>query len=197
MVGRRYLSTSDLARICQVTPVTVGNWIRSGKLKASRVAGGNYRMTAEDLVRFLQRAHMEVPASLLGHEPRVLIISEEQASVQRISSMLAEGDEDWQIETARNCFSAGVKLMETGPDLVIVELPMSGMAANIGRQIREAPGWRDVKVLAIIPCGESSEPAKAKQIGADRCLGKDASGDELRAAASALLYGSGSKGSGS
>ena len=116
----------------------------------------------------------------------MLIVSEKQASVHRISSMLAEGEEAWQIETARSCFSAGVKLVETEPNLVIVELPMSGMEANIGRQIREAPGGRDVKVLAIIPCGESSDAAEAKQIGADRCLGKDASADELRAAASAL-----------
>ena len=70
MVSRRYLGTSEIARICQVTSVTVGNWIRSGKLKASRVPGGNYRVTAADLVRFLQDSGMVVPSGLIDQQPR-------------------------------------------------------------------------------------------------------------------------------
>ena len=188
MVDRRYLGTSEIARICQVTSVTVGNWIRSGKLKASRVPGGNYRVTAAELARFLQNADMHVPSGLIAQQPRVLIISDDQAATRRLSSILASIGGRWYIDTACDCFTAGAKVVETGPDLVILWLPMQGIDPQVCEQICQTPAWAHCKLLAILTPSEPAAMADAQQIGADRCLGKDFTADEFRSAVLELLF---------
>ncbi len=187
MVSRRYLGTSDIARICQVTTVTVGNWIRSGKLKASRVPGGNYRVTAAELVRFLQDIGMAVPSRLIGQQPRVLIISDDPAATGRFSSILDDIGRHWHIDTACDCLTAGAKVVQIEPDLVILRLPMTGMDPQVCEQICQTSAWARCKLLVILASGERSELDKAQQIGAECCLGKDFTADEFRKAALELL----------
>jgi excisionase family DNA binding protein len=47
------LTTGQAARLCAVTPDTVLKWIKKGRLKASRTAGGHYRVALPDLQPFL------------------------------------------------------------------------------------------------------------------------------------------------
>ena len=188
MVNHRYLGTSDIARVCQVTTVTVGNWIRTGKLKASRVPGGNYRVTAAELVRFLQDTGMAVPSGLIDQQPQVLIISDDQAATRRFNSILADIGGHWHIDTACDCLTAGAKVAQIEPDLVILRLPMAGMDPKVCEQICQTSAWARCKLLVILTSGEPAELAEAQQIGADRCLGKDFADDEFRSAVLELLF---------
>ncbi len=188
MVNHRYLGTSDIARVCQVTAVTVGNWIRTGKLKASRVPGGNYRVTTADLAHFLQDAGMVVPSALISEQPRVLIICDEPAATGRFGSILADIGGRWHIDTACDCLTAGAKVVQIEPDLVILRLPMAGMDPQVCEQICQTSAWARCKLLVILTTGEPAETAEAKQIGADRCLGKDFTANEFRSAVLELLF---------
>ena len=47
------LTTGQAAKLCAVTPDTVLKWIKKGKLKASRTAGGHYRVALPDLEPFM------------------------------------------------------------------------------------------------------------------------------------------------
>ena len=44
-----WLSTGQAAKLCSVTPATVLNWIRKGRLDGVRTAGGHYRIRREQL----------------------------------------------------------------------------------------------------------------------------------------------------
>ena len=57
-------TTGKVAKICDVSPKKVANWIDSGKLKGYRLAGSqDRRVTHEALVEFMQANNM--PLSLL------------------------------------------------------------------------------------------------------------------------------------
>jgi len=47
--GRTWLSTGQAARMCAVTPATVLNWIRTGRLEGIRTPGGHFRIKPEKL----------------------------------------------------------------------------------------------------------------------------------------------------
>lgn len=188
MVSRRYLGTSDIARVCQVTTVTVGNWIRSGKLNASRVAGGNYRVTPDDLVGFLGDANMVIPSALPGQQPRMLIVSDDPAATVRLSSTLADIGRHWHIDTACDCLTAGAKFVQIEPDLVILRLPMAGLDPQICEQICQTSTGARCKFLVILTSGEPAELAEAQQIDADRCLSNNFTADEFRTAVLELLF---------
>lgn len=62
----RAFTTGQAARICFVTPETILNWIKGGRLKAYRTAGGQHRIRTEDLRAFMVESGME--PSLLDME---------------------------------------------------------------------------------------------------------------------------------
>ncbi len=52
---RDWLSTGQAAELCAVTPATVLNWIRTGKLDGVRTPGGHYRVRREKLGPIIAR----------------------------------------------------------------------------------------------------------------------------------------------
>jgi excisionase family DNA binding protein len=63
------LSTGQAARYCYVTSYTIVNWIRTGKLKAQRTAGRQYRIRVEELREFLRENDMRT--DLLEEEQHI------------------------------------------------------------------------------------------------------------------------------
>ena len=61
---KKSLSVSEAAALCEVGRTTVGYWIRSKKLHATRV-GRNYTIPIEDLLFFLKSSGQEIPPELL------------------------------------------------------------------------------------------------------------------------------------
>ncbi|MFO8174277.1 MAG: excisionase family DNA-binding protein [Gemmatimonadota bacterium] len=55
------LTTGQAAKLCAVTPDTVLKWIKKGRLKASRTAGGHYRVALPDLEPFLAEFGQKTP----------------------------------------------------------------------------------------------------------------------------------------
>ncbi|MFC1564661.1 helix-turn-helix domain-containing protein [candidate division KSB1 bacterium] len=49
------LSTGKAAKVCGVTPDTVLKWIKKGRVKALRTAGGHYRIDKESLKPFISK----------------------------------------------------------------------------------------------------------------------------------------------
>jgi excisionase family DNA binding protein len=60
----RQLTTSEAAEFCSVQPDTVLKWIKRGKLRAARTAGGHHRIEYRDLEPFLR-------ASCVGRKAQV------------------------------------------------------------------------------------------------------------------------------
>jgi len=61
------LTTGQAAKLCAVTPDTVLKWIKKGRLKASRTAGGHYRVALPDLRPFMAGFGQR------GDDPRTLV----------------------------------------------------------------------------------------------------------------------------
>ena len=192
MAKRRYLTTSDVARICQVTAVTVGNWIRSGKLAASRVPGGNYRISAQALVSLLQQADIPVPPSLTQTQTSVLIIEHDPHVVRRISNVLADSHWLCDIDTAADCFTASAKIIEAEPDLIIVDVLMPGIDPDVCKQVKQTSAWNRAKVIALVVHEQPTSLAKTRMLGPDCCLPHTFTAEQLRSAIFGLLFEKGS-----
>ncbi|HXI33594.1 MAG TPA: helix-turn-helix domain-containing protein, partial [Gemmatimonadales bacterium] len=71
---KRYWGTQRVARMCQVTPATVANWIDQGHLKGTRTPTGHRRVTSQDLVDFLERHEIPVPPELAPVVSREVVV---------------------------------------------------------------------------------------------------------------------------
>jgi len=50
----RYITTSDFARVCNVTRLTVINWVNQKKIRAVQTMGGHRRIPLMELLSFLE-----------------------------------------------------------------------------------------------------------------------------------------------
>lgn len=54
-MAQQYLTTTQAAKICNVTRFTIANWTKKRKLKSSKTAGGHRRILKDDLMRFIEK----------------------------------------------------------------------------------------------------------------------------------------------
>ena len=172
--GRRFFTTSEIARYCAVTNDGVLKWIKSSKLRAFSTPGGHYRISAEDFRAFLERFDMPVDESFFRgsrKERTVLVVDDERDIRDIVRRLLEELDVDLKIEEASDGYEAGIKIGNLQPDLVIMDLMMPRVDGfQLCRSIRENDETRTVKVLAITAFPEQDNVKKMYDAGADLCL---------------------------
>ncbi len=72
----RFLSTGQVGRLCGVSAVTVAKWIDRGVLRGHVTPGGHRRVTAADLIKFLERYRMYVPPELETDVVRRILVAD-------------------------------------------------------------------------------------------------------------------------
>src|SRR5438034_68416 len=71
---KRYWGTQRVARVCQVSPATVANWIDQGLLKGHKTPTGRRRVESDDLAAFLRAHGMGVPPDLERSAGREVVV---------------------------------------------------------------------------------------------------------------------------
>lgn len=172
--GRRFFTTSEVARYCAVTNDGVLKWIKSGKLRAFSTPGGHYRIAADDFRAFLDKFDIPMDESFFrGEETRrsVLVVDDEADIREIVRRVLQELDPELVVEEASDGYEAGIKIGGLNPDLVIMDVRMPRVdGLSLCRSIRENPDTRDIKVLAITAFPEQDNIKKMYDAGADLCL---------------------------
>ncbi len=67
--NKKWLTSGKVAEYCLVSRATVRRWIKIGKLSATRLPSGHYRVSLADLRDFLQRHNMPIAEELFEPEP--------------------------------------------------------------------------------------------------------------------------------
>lgn len=180
----RFLTTGEVAQYCQVSPVTIFRWIKEGKLPAHSTPGGHYRVRATDLLNFLAKHSIPVDTELrrkVAGEKRILVVDDEQAIVDTVVRNLQRLGSQFRFATAFNGFEAGRQLALFGPDLIVLDLMMPGVdGLDVCRQVKGDPSTQHIKILVVTGYSSERQLQAAREAGADDCLAKPFSGDELR-----------------
>jgi CheY-like chemotaxis protein/predicted RNA binding protein YcfA (HicA-like mRNA interferase family) len=162
-------TTHDLSRLLHVNPRSVINWIEQDLLQSFRTPGGHRRVRHEDLIAFLRKHKIPMPASLTSGTFNILVVENEDGVAKTIESGLA-AENSYVVSNARDGINALIAVGRNRPDLIILDLGIPGVdALEVCRQIKADPANQTV-VLAI--SGESGMEASAKAAGADAFLVK-------------------------
>ncbi len=171
---RRFFTTSDVARYCEVSADGVLKWIKAGKLRAFSTPGGHYRISSEDFRAFLEKYEIPVDEGFFKGTTRqrtVLIVDDEPDIREVVRRLLKELEPDLKIEEAVDGYDAGIKIGNLCPDLLIVDVMMPRVdGISLVRSIRENPETAAVKILAITAFPEQDNVKKMYDAGADLCL---------------------------
>lgn len=181
-----FLTTGEIAKCCQVSHLTVSNWIRAGKLRASHTPGGHARVQREDFLPFLVEHNFPIPEAFGRERKRILVVDDEQALAEAIAQVLQK--EGYQVSVAFDGYAAGVKMATVQPDLLVLDLIIPGVDGfSVCKRVKADPATRRTKILAMTGFVQEGNVPKALECGADLCLEKPFGMESLKAAVARLL----------
>lgn len=159
----KYFTTFEASRLLGVSLPTIVNWIKANRLKAHKTPGGHRRISRDDLLQFLRKYQMPVPAELADEVERplrVLAVDDDPDERELLRAVL-EGS-GYVVESAANGFEAGLLVGAFKPDAVVMDVmmpQMDGFAALSA--LRKRDETMDTPVIA---CTGLSDPASRQRI---------------------------------
>ncbi len=152
----RIYSALEVANMCGVVNQTAINWIRSGHLKAFTTPGGQYRVYAEDLVRFLRERSMRIPAELDSSikvdvdRNLVLVVDDDKDLNTILKRMIERRFPDLRVIQAYDGFEAGKLMVERHPYLVLLDIDLPGIDGRmLCRRVKSDPSFGKPAILAM------------------------------------------------
>ena len=172
--GRRFFTTSEVARYCAVTNDGVLKWIKSGKLRAFSTPGGHYRVAMDDFRAFLQKFDIPIDEAFFrgAQKTRTVLVVDDEADIREIvRRVLTEVEPGLRIEEAVDGYDAGIKIGTLRPDLIVMDVRMPRVdGLSLCRSIRQNPETKGIRILAITAFPEQDIIRRMYDAGADLCL---------------------------
>lgn len=190
MARRNSLSTGDIARHCQVTPATVVNWIKAGKLKVYSTPGGQYRMEVKEFIDFLNENKFPIPEELApASARRILVIDDDEEILELASEALAEYLPNATIETSSDGYDGLLKIGAFRPHAIVLDLMMPRVdGAEVCHRLRGNVDTKNIFIIAVSGLAADNELVrKVKRIGVDDFFTKPLKYEEVAKSLKKLL----------
>jgi len=157
-------STFDIARMLEVVPGTVANWVDGGKLKAFITLGKHRRISQENLLTFLKKNSMPVPELLerTSAKKKILVVEDDEKFLRLIIKAL-KTLKNYEIFKATDGFQAGQMMESRRPDLVVLDIMLPDVNGFKVCELIKARN-KNIKVIAIT--GYDSDDVKRKILSA-------------------------------
>lgn len=189
----RIFSALEVANICGVVNQTAINWIKNGHLKAFTTPGGQYRIYAEELRKFLASRGMRIPEELQkitqgSLTQRILIVDDNQELNNLLKEILAQRVPDFGILQAFDGFEAGRLIASEHPAIIVLDIALPGLDGHrLCKTIKEDPVLDNPVVIAISGLGDAHEGELILSEGADLFFPKPIDFDKFVSGLKSLL----------
>ncbi|PJA16819.1 MAG: hypothetical protein COX65_01795, partial [Elusimicrobia bacterium CG_4_10_14_0_2_um_filter_56_8] len=97
---KKIFSTFEVAKMLELSPGTVANWVDAGRLTAYNTLGGHRRIKAEDLKTFLEENNNPVPKELsarMSSVKKVLIVEDDVKFLKLTERFFRTFRKKWEI----------------------------------------------------------------------------------------------------
>lgn len=176
---KRVFSAHEVANFCDVVNQTAINWIRQGHLEAYTTPGGQYRVYADVLAKFMQNQGMRMPdevREILAEQAKieqVLIVDDDQSLNDLIKQFLDKKYPDFKVMQALDGYDAGRAILEQRPDVVILDINLPGVDGyKLTRQIKADENLSRPIVIAITGMDDPDVEQRAREAGVDGFIRK-------------------------
>ncbi|MDE2142194.1 MAG: response regulator, partial [Elusimicrobia bacterium] len=148
--GERTFTTFEVARLCGVFHTTVINWVNKGKLKARVTPGGHRRIPLSELVPFMKKYDMPVPADIEDPHRHILILDDEPMMTRLIEKGFSKAKDRFSVQLSNNPVDALVQVGKKLPDLLVMDLMMPVMDGfQVCQILKSSPATKDMKIVVI------------------------------------------------
>jgi len=169
----RIFSALEVANICGVVNQTAINWIKNGHLKAFTTPGGQYRIYAEELRKFLSSRGMRVPEELEkltqgSLSQKVLVVDDNVELNEMLKEFLQQRIPEYEVLQAHDGFEAGRQITAERPAVIVLDIALPGIDGHkLCKTIKEDPDLDNPFVIAISGLDDPREREQIIDEGAD------------------------------
>jgi len=188
---KKYYTTGEIARYCEVDINTVKNWIKAGDLKGFKTPSGHFRVYRMDFISFITYHGFAYDSDFFGKDantPDILVVDDDPKHKDSVLFLLKKLYPNKSILTADNGFDGYFIMREMQPRLVLLDLikpVISGL--DFIKTIRSNEKLNEV-MLAIISAHLDQEILKKlKKMGVNVFINKPISEKKLKDAFKQLL----------
>ncbi|MHB0996524.1 MAG: response regulator [Elusimicrobiales bacterium] len=163
---KKIFSTFEVAKMLELSPGTVANWVDAGRLKAFNTLGGHRRIKVEDLEVFLAENKIPTPKELAERSAaprRVLIVEDDEKFLKLMEKFFRTFRKKWEIFAAADGFQAGSLVGSEKPDVVILDIMLPDIN---GFKVCEIIKASNRKTLVIAVTGYDSDDIRTKILAA-------------------------------
>lgn len=179
-------SALEVAKFCGVVNQTAINWIKEGHLTAFQTPGGQYRVYADDLLKFFRDRKMRVPEPLKDLESEenaallIMIVDDDKKLNDLIAKYLKNALPEADIIQAFDGFEAGQYIYSRKPQLIILDIDLPGVDGHqLCKKIKEDKNLPDNRVISITGLSSKEEEETILANGADAFFPKPVDFEEL------------------
>ncbi|MCK6475173.1 MAG: helix-turn-helix domain-containing protein, partial [Planctomycetes bacterium] len=158
---RSALSPNQAARILGITGEAVKQWIYAGKLPATKLSNGYYRIKHTDLAQYLLNRRAAAQVLALASTDRAL-----ETSLAHIAKDLSHS-----FSAVPDTISALKQFQAQAPNLLVVDLDGFMEGWKLIRKVRGSVRFGSPKILLLSQKGLSDkETSEAVRLGVSGCL---------------------------
>jgi len=179
---KKLYTTHEVAKLLGVTPITVIRWIENGKFKCYTTVGGHRRIEHQELVRFAQAYNLpwQGDEELKNRKEYVVLIVDDEPDMLELLKDMLSSLHDLKVIEVTNGFTAGAKLVEERPDLILLDFLMPELDGfEFCRFVRQDPRFKDVPIVAVTGLKSQPDFEKIREAGVNDILVKPVSEDIL------------------
>ena len=175
---KKYFTTGDVARYCEVDVNTVKSWIRKGNLKAFTTPSGHYRIARMGFIAFIKEQGFIYDPTYFGDNseseaPDILVIDGDPNLRDLIVHFLNQSYKNIRIKNAPNGFDGYLIVNQSKPKLIIIDLLKPGIAGlEFLRILRSNDELQDTKVLAVVRHQDDTTLRKMDELKVDGVISK-------------------------
>lgn len=183
------LTVYQAAKICNVSPKTMINWIEASHIEAYKTVGGHRRIKRGDLEIFMRKQGIPLPEGELEESrKRILVVDDDPIIVETIVQALEEDDHGYEVISASDGFEAGLQVNHFKPHILILDIMMPDIKGyDVCKRIKTDPETKDIQIIVLSAYLDEEKFNKMKEYGADACFSKPLPLPQLKAEVARLL----------
>jgi excisionase family DNA binding protein len=165
------LTPSEAAELLSVSPTTIRLWARNGRLTSVKTPGGHRRFNRDEILSLLTPSPS--PSSNVDNVFMILVVDDDKDFADLLVQLIESYFSYVKVSVAYNGFQAGDLLHSLKPDIVILDLFMTGNDGfSICHSIKNTPSTKHVDVIAITGALTEENVKRITLLGAEKCFGK-------------------------
>jgi CheY-like chemotaxis protein len=174
--GKKYWGTQRVARICQVSPTTVANWIDQGHLKGHKTPTGRRRVVVDDLAAFLRAHGMPVPPELLGgpvSKPIVVLVEDDERYRQALRTLINRSGIAIELVEAGTGVDGLLEIGRSDPDLIVLDYGLPDLnAEQVVERLLDPERKLTAEVIIVTGGIQEEAQARLRTAGVREIVGK-------------------------